>query len=90
MSEEKKNIDYEVLSRQVLIPSRNLFSYFDEYNDLYNFWFNLLFNNINLNDVKLQQTNFLKDLMNGFNVYKKIMKPKNELFDIVWKSEQNC
>ena len=78
-SEEKKNIDYEVLSRQILIPSKNIFSFFDEYNDLYNFWFNLLFNNINLNNVKLQQTNFLKDLMNGFEVYKTIKKPKNEL-----------
>ena len=26
-SEEKKNIDYEVLSRQVLIPSKNIFSF---------------------------------------------------------------
>ena len=34
---------------------------------------------MNLNDVKLQQTNFLKDLMNGFEVYKTIKKPKNEL-----------
>ena len=46
---------------------------------MYNFCFNLLFNNINLNDVKLQQTIFLKDLMNGFEVYKIIKKPKNEL-----------
>ena len=79
MSKEKKNIDYEVLSRQILIPSRNLFSFFDEYNNLYNFWFNLLFKNINLDDVKSQKIKFLKDLMNGFNVYKKIKKPKNEL-----------
>ena len=46
MSEEKDNIDYEVFSRQILIPSKNIFSFFDEYNDLYNFWFNLLFKNI--------------------------------------------
>ena len=77
-SEEKKNIDYEVLSRQILIPSRNLFSFFGEHNDLYNFWFTLLLNNTNLNDVKLQQTNFLKDLMNRFRVYKKIKKPKKK------------
>ena len=29
-SEEKKNIDYEVLSRQILLPSKNIFSFFDE------------------------------------------------------------
>ena len=29
--------------------------------------------------VKLQQVEFLKDLMNGFEVYKTIKKPKNEL-----------
>ena len=29
-SEEKKKIDYEVLSRQILLPSKNIFSFFDE------------------------------------------------------------
>ena len=78
-SEEKKNIDYEVLSRQILIPSKKSFSFLHKYNDLYDFRINLLFKNINLNNVKLQQINFLKDLINGFEVYKKIKKPKNEL-----------
>ena len=37
-----------------------------------------MLNNTNSNDVKLQQTNFLKDLKNGFRVYKKIKKPKKK------------
>ena len=48
------------------------------YGDLYNFWCNLLYASMNLDDVKLQQVRFLEDLMNGFRVYKKIDKPKNE------------
>ena len=51
----------------------------NKYGDLYNFWINLLLNNINLDDVKLQQVKFLKDLMNGFKVYKTIKKPEGEL-----------
>ena len=77
-SEEEKNIDYKLLSRQILMPSKNIFSFSNKYNDLYNFWINLL-NNINLDDIKLQQVTFLKDLMNRFKVYKIINKPKNEL-----------
>ena len=50
-----------------------------KYNELYGFWFNLLFKNTNLDDVKSQQVVFLKDLMNGFNIYKTIKTPKNEL-----------
>ena len=46
---------------------------------MYNFWINLLLNNINLDDVKLQNVTFLKDLMNGFKVYKTIKKPEREL-----------
>ena len=50
-----------------------------KYGDFYNFWINLLLKNITLGDAKSQQVEFLKDLMNGFKVYKKINKPKNEL-----------
>ena len=46
---------------------------------MYNFWINLLLNNINLDDIKLQQIKFLKDLMNGFEVYKTIKKSEGEL-----------
>ena len=60
MSEEENNIDYNLLSKQILISSGNIFSFFDKYNDLYNFWFNLLFNSTNLNNIKLQQIKFLK------------------------------
>ena len=60
VSEEENNIDYNLLSKQILISSGNIFSFFDKYNDLYNFWFNLLFNSINLNNIKLQQIKFFK------------------------------
>ena len=77
-SEEKRNIDYEVLSKEILIPSENVFSFLNKYGDLYNFWHDLLFNNINWKDIRLHQIKFLKDLLNGFEVYKIIKKPKNE------------
>ena len=76
-SEEEKNIDYELLSGQILMPSKNIFSFLHEYYDLYNFLINLLNGIINLNKLKLQQVQFLKYLMNGFEVYKTTKKPKN-------------
>ena len=45
-----------------------------KYGDLYNFLYNVLFNSINLDDIKLQQISFLEDLMNGYEVYKNIEK----------------
>ena len=78
VSEEEKNIDYELLSRQILIPSKNIFSFLHQYGDLYSFWINLL-DHKSSDDFKLQQVEFLKDLMDGFEVYKTIKKPKNEL-----------
>ena len=63
---------------KILISSKSIFSVLHKYGDLYKFWINLL-DNINLDKVKLQQVEFLKDLMNGFEVYKTIKKPKNEL-----------
>ena len=50
-----------------------------KYNDLCNFWIDLLNNIINWDEVRLQQVEFLKDLMNGFKVYKTTKKPKKEL-----------
>ena len=35
--EEIKNIDYMLLSKQILILSKNIFSFLDKYGDLYNF-----------------------------------------------------
>ena len=78
VSEEETNIDYKLLSGKILISSKNIFSILHKYDDLYNFWINLL-NNINLDDVKLQKVEFLKDLLNGFEVCKTIKKPKKEL-----------
>ena len=77
-SEEEENIDYILLSRQILIPSENIFSFLHKYGDLYNFWINVL-DHKSSDKVKLQQVEFLKDLMNGFEVYKTIKKPKKEL-----------
>ena len=53
-----------------------MFSFLDKYGDLYNFCINLFYNKINLDDFKLQQVEFLKDLMNGFEVYKKNQETK--------------
>ena len=41
-SEEEKNIDYKLLSRQILVSPKNIFSFLHEYGDLYNFWVNML------------------------------------------------
>ena len=56
----------------------NGFSFLNKYGGLYNFWINVL-DHKSSDKVKLQQVEFLKDLMNGFEVYKTIKKPKNEL-----------
>ena len=45
---------------------------------MYSLWTNFLNGKINLSKFKSQQVNFLKDLMNGFEVRKKIKKPKGE------------
>ena len=78
-SKEKENIDYNLLSKETLTPSGNTINFSQGYGDLYNFCFNLLFKSINLDNFKLQQVKFLKDLMNGFEVYKKFVNSKNEL-----------
>ena len=69
-SEEKENIDYNLLLKEILTPSGDTINFLQEHGNLYNFWYNLLLNNINLKDIRLQQIKFLKDLMNGFEVYK--------------------
>ena len=33
VSEEEKSTDYELLSRQILLPSKNIFSFLHEYGD---------------------------------------------------------
>ena len=38
-----------------------------------------MLNYTNFNEIKLQQMKFLKYLMNGFQIYKKFIKLKNEL-----------
>ena len=45
---------------------------------MYNFWTNAIFDS-NIIDIKSQQVKFLKDLLNGFSVYKNISKPKKKL-----------
>ena len=67
-SKEEKYIDYNLLSEQILLPSGDILNFFKKYSDLYNFWTNALFDYINSNDIISQQINFLKDLMNGYDV----------------------
>ena len=76
-SEEEDNIDYMLLSRQILTPSRKIFSFLQKHGDLYSFWINVL-DNKSLDNVKLLQLGFLKDMMNGFKVYKRIIKSKKK------------
>ena len=78
MCEEKKNIDYNLLSRQMLTPSKKTISFLQKYGDLYNFCYSLLLHSMSLDEFKSQQIKFLKVLMNGFNIYKTIKKRKNE------------
>ena len=75
--EEEENIDYKLLSRQILTPSKKNFSFLQKDGTLYSFLIDVL-DYKSLDKVKLQQVNFLKDLMNGFEVYKTFKKPKNE------------
>ena len=78
MSQEEKYIDHNLLSEELLTPSKKTFNFLKKYDDLYNFWINALLEYSNLNYIKPQQVNFLQDLMNGFEVYKNIVKPKSE------------
>ena len=78
VSEEEKYIDYNLLSEEILTPSGNVLNFLNKYGNLYNFWTDALLEHINSNDIRSQQTEFLKDLMNGFEVYKNIAKPKGE------------
>ena len=77
-SEEEENIDYRLLLRQILTPPRKTFSFLQKHGDLHNFWIVVL-KNKSLDNVKLLQAKFLKDLMNGFEVYKKFKKSKKKL-----------
>ena len=69
-SEEKKNIDYKLLSREITTPSKKNFSFLQKHGNLYDFLTNVL-ENKSLDNVRLLQVRFLDDLMKRFNVYKK-------------------
>ena len=70
-SQEKKNIDYKLFSREIKTPSKNTFSFLQKNRNFYYFLTNVL-ENTSLNRVRSLQVKFLDDLMNEFNVYKKI------------------
>ena len=78
---KKKYIDYNLLLEEVFALSGNTINILKKYSDLYNFWHDLLLHSKNLNEIKLEQIDFLEDLMNsgGFEVYPNISKPKKEL-----------
>ena len=77
VSQEEKHVDYNLLSGEILLPSGDVLNFFNKHGDLCDFWTNVLLMYSN-NDIVLQEVNFLKDLLNGFGVYKNILKPKNE------------
>ena len=71
-SEEKIiYIDYELLSREITTPSKKTVSFLQKHGNLYDFLTNVL-KNKSLNNVRLLQLRLLDDLMNGFNVCKKV------------------
>ena len=74
--QEEKYIDYNLLSNEISLQSRDLLNFFNKYRDLYNFSIDALLKYSNINDIKSQRVNFLRDLMNGFSVYKNISKTK--------------
>ena len=77
-SQEKENIDYKLLPREITTPSKNTFSFLQKHGNLYNFLTNVLENtSLKQNNVRLLQVGVLDDLMNGFNVYKKIKGANN-------------
>ena len=73
---KKKNIDY--FCNKFFYYLKRVLVFFYRYGDLYNFWINLL-DHKSSDIIKLLQVEFLKDLMNGFEVYKIIKKPNTEL-----------
>ena len=77
-AEEKENIDYKLLSREILTPSRKTFSFLQRHGDLYKFWINVL-DHKSSDKVKLQQAQFLKELMNKSEVYKKFKESKKKI-----------
>ena len=74
--QEEKYIDYNLLSTEILLPSGDVLNFFNKYRDLYNFWIDALLENINRDKIISQQARFLKDLMDGYSVYKNIEKTK--------------
>ena len=79
-SQEKENIDYKQLSREITTPSKKTFSFLQKHGNLYDFLTNVP-ENKSLDNVRLLQVGFLDDLMSGFNVYKKI-KGENSAIDL--------
>ena len=79
-SQEKENIDYKLFSREIKTPSKNTFSFLQKHGNFYYFLTNVL-ENTSLNRVRSLQVKFLDDLMNEFNVYKKI-KGANSATDL--------
>ena len=78
VSKEEKYINYSLLSEEILTSSGKAFSFLKKYGYLHNFWYNALLDHTISNDIISQQINFSRDLMNGFDVYENIMKPKNK------------
>ena len=77
-SKEKKYIDHNILSNEILLPSGDVPNFFNKYFGSYDFCISMLVKYTSFNDIKSQQINFLKDLMNVFGVYKDISKLKKK------------
>ena len=77
VSKEEKNINYNLLSKEIYLSSGDVFSFFGKYGNLYEFCFALFEEkSIYAGNIKLEQIKFLKDLMNGYKVYKRFERFK--------------
>ena len=79
-SQEKENIDYQLLSREIRTPPKMTFSFSQKHSNLSEFLTNVL-ENASLDKVRSLQVGFLDAFMNGIHVYKKI-KGENSIADL--------
>ena len=53
------------------LPSKDVFSFFNRYGDLYEFCYDLFEKNIYADNIKSEQIKFIRDLINGYKVHKR-------------------
>ena len=83
---EEKYIDYTLLLNGISLPSGDVLNFFIKYGDFYAFFYNILLEYIDRDEIISQQINFLKDLTNGYDIYvnilDKLKKSNNKIRDL--------